>query len=94
MGSDTTAVAIWLGIVGRDAEFPGPGIVAIILIERAILLAGDQNMLDWIGTIARYLCSGTAHGNYARVKRQGGPGKQAEMAQHVTPGLRFTKPLL
>ena len=38
-------IALW------ESKNPSSGIETIVLIEGTILLAGDQNMLDWI----RYL---------------------------------------
>ena len=46
IGGDRASLTIWLGVAGWDAEFSSFGVVAEIVIEGAVFLAGKHNVFD------------------------------------------------
>ena len=66
LGSDGTSFSVRLGVVSWNAKFACPGIVAKIFIEGAILLAGNENMFDRVGSIDIALWQRGPHLVYAK----------------------------
>ena len=46
IGGDRASLTIWLRVAGWDAEFSSFGVVAEIVIEGAVFLAGKHNVFD------------------------------------------------
>jgi len=46
IGGDCASVTIWLRVAGGDTEFSSFGVVAEIVIEAAVFLAGKHDVFD------------------------------------------------
>src|SRR5579859_7354497 len=99
MRGDGSSMAVRLGVARRNAKFACPGVVAEILVEGAILLAGEQDMVDRIDEVCAFLAhghrgQGLVYSKYTRAEREASSCKYAEFLQHMTSRLTFIEPLI
>src|SRR2546425_12931939 len=84
MWFDSAPTTVRLRIVGRDAKFACPGVMAKVHVEGTILLTGNNHMLD-----------GSERGLPATcIKRQTHSRKHTELAQYLASRLPLIKKLL
>src|SRR5713226_10322821 len=92
---DGASIAVRLGIVRRNTKFASPGIVAKILVKGAILLAGNQDVFDRIGSCGiGYRSHGRTCAKYACIECETGSREYAKLLQRSAAGLTFIEPLL
>ncbi len=87
MWFDSAPPAVRLRIVGRDAKFACPGVMAKVCIETMILLTGNNHMVDEIERGRRILPA-------TCIKRQAHSCKHTELAQYLASRLPLIKKLL
>lgn len=90
---DGAAIAIGLRVVGGDTELPGIGVIPEIVVERVILLAGNQDMLDGIGAARQSRGRHLTGGQNTRVNRQSRACHHADVAQRSPSRLTLAEPV-
>src|SRR2546425_170457 len=93
--SDCASFAVRLGIVRWDAKLSGFGVVAKIVVEGVVLLAGDHDMLNNSVDIG----CGCWPGHHGLVpatcgEGQAGSRERSQCSQHAAPGLMHIEQLL
>src|SRR6266699_2965910 len=92
---DGASFAVRLGIVRWDAKLSGFGVMAKIIVEGMILLAGDHDMLNnSVGIGCR--CWPGHRGFIPATCREGqtGSSERSQCSQHAAPGLMRIEQLL
>src|ERR1700730_1934508 len=81
IGSNAASLPVRLRIACWNAKGPGARVIAKVFVETAILLAGNEDVIDGIGNILLHRGQRFAYGQSACFERQASAREEAEVAQ-------------